>query len=299
MPVTSYRPTALGGKLYLRKRGDAAPLRHVGNCSALDESVEEDKKSIPDYTQPGGGEYASFTRITSMGLKFIMHDLDAKNLAMARYGTATEVVAGTVAAQVATAYQGGLIPFDHPRATSVVVTAAAGNTWAATTAYALNAVVVASGKLYKATTAGTSGSSAPTWPASGTVTDGTVVWTYQAAWTPTADVDYEVRAEGLMILEGGIVDGQSISLAYSYGAYSVVELLTGAGQNYELVFGGLNEFDTDEAVTLSYYKVRLTAAKVIAWLGEDPAEVEIEGQVLKDTDITGAGKSQYCKATLV
>ena len=54
-------------------------------------------------------------------------------------------------------------------------------TWAASRAYALNATVTASGKVYKVTTAGTSGSTAPTWPASGTVTDGTVVWTFVSA----------------------------------------------------------------------------------------------------------------------
>lgn len=55
-------------------------------------------------------------------------------------------------------------------------------TWAASHAYALNATVTASGKVYKVTTAGTSGSTAPTWPASGTVTDGTsLVWTYVSA----------------------------------------------------------------------------------------------------------------------
>ena len=56
-----------------------------------------------------------------------------------------------------------------------------GTTWEPTHAYAANATVTASGKVYKVTTAGTSGSTAPTWPASGTVTDGTVTWTYVSA----------------------------------------------------------------------------------------------------------------------
>ena len=57
--------------------------------------------------------------------------------------------------------------------------------WAASTAYNVGDYVVTgtptNGRLYKCTTAGTSGTSAPTWPttAGGTVTDGTVVWTEQ------------------------------------------------------------------------------------------------------------------------
>lgn len=53
--------------------------------------------------------------------------------------------------------------------------------WAATTAYALNDEVTNSGAVLKATTAGTSGSTAPVNPAVGsTVTDGTVTWTRQS-----------------------------------------------------------------------------------------------------------------------
>lgn len=52
--------------------------------------------------------------------------------------------------------------------------------WAAATAYSLNDLIYESGNVYKCTTAGTSGASEPTWPASGTVADGAgaLVWTF-------------------------------------------------------------------------------------------------------------------------
>lgn len=54
--------------------------------------------------------------------------------------------------------------------------------WAANTAYALNAEIVDSnGNVQKVTTAGTSGAAAPAWATSGTTSDNTVVWTYQAS----------------------------------------------------------------------------------------------------------------------
>lgn len=54
--------------------------------------------------------------------------------------------------------------------------------WGANTAYSLNAVIyrtttAGSYSWFRCTTAGTSGGSEPTWPTSGTVTDGSVVWT--------------------------------------------------------------------------------------------------------------------------
>ncbi|HEY8818405.1 MAG TPA: hypothetical protein VIM25_06260 [Candidatus Limnocylindrales bacterium] len=73
--------------------------------------------------------------------------------------------------------------------------------WAALTAYVLDdrrAPITRNGHIYLVTTAGTSGSSEPVWPTatSGTVTDGTVVWTEAGgSWAPTYDLN-AAAAEG-------------------------------------------------------------------------------------------------------
>lgn len=61
------------------------------------------------------------------------------------------------------------------------------------TAYALNDLVLptdskANGRYYKCTTAGTSASTEPTWPTSGTVASGSAVFTYEGTTTPTAGI---------------------------------------------------------------------------------------------------------------
>lgn len=78
-----------------------------------------------------------------------------------------------------TAYESGTAPW---RVRHHYRDEAGGTAWAATTAYALDNVVVptsSNGWRYVCTTAGTSAGSEPTWPTTlgGTVTDGTVQWT--------------------------------------------------------------------------------------------------------------------------
>jgi hypothetical protein len=73
--------------------------------------------------------------------------------------------------------------------------------WAASTAYALadrRAPLTRNGHVYQVSTAGTSGSSEPTWPTSAgaTVVDGTVTWTEAGgSWAPTYDLN-AAAAEG-------------------------------------------------------------------------------------------------------
>ena len=65
--------------------------------------------------------------------------------------------------------------------------------WTSSTAYGLNEVVYEGGLFYRVTTAGISGLTEPTWPSSGTVADGSVVWTQTPVLTidlPTGQFSY-------------------------------------------------------------------------------------------------------------
>lgn len=302
MPTQSYRPTLLAGQCYLRVAGSSDPLRPVGNVSLLDLDITEEVKDLTDYTQTGGGTWASVSRVKAIEATMKLHDLDGQNLALATYGTDTDVIAGTVTTEAVTAMQGGLIRTEHPNPTAMVLTNAT-PAWVTGTAYAVGAQVrktTTNGHIYECKTAGTSGGSEPTWKTDGTdTTDGsTLVWADLGTYAAVAGTDYEVRPEGLFILEGGIPDGAALTLAYSYGAYSVVEAMVASQQVYEVSFGGLNEAMNGTPVILDLWRVQFGAASKISQIGDDFASLEIKGKVLKDTS-KGSGKSAYFREQIV
>ena len=91
--------------------------------------------------------------------------------------------------------------------------------WAATTSYAVGAIVRATavqdfGLVFKCTTAGTSGSTQPTWPTllDGTVVDGSVTWTaisavYELVEWGVAELD-EAGSAAFLGTQGDIWDTQ-------------------------------------------------------------------------------------------
>lgn len=77
------------GKVYLDGR-------QVGNVTALNFNITEEKIELKDYTAAGGGNYNSLTRIDSVELSLNMSDYSAENLAAAVFGSASAVTATTV-----------------------------------------------------------------------------------------------------------------------------------------------------------------------------------------------------------
>jgi hypothetical protein len=117
--------------------------------------------------------------------------------------------------------------------------------------------------------------------------------------TYTAGTDYEVRPGGIFILStGAITDGETLHVAYDYGAQDVVQALDGAQGTYELVFEGLNEARSGKPVIVDVWRARFGAVSTISLIGDDYAGLELSGKALKDTS-KPSGTSQYFRVTLV
>lgn len=127
--VDIFKPLVGVGPVSLREYGNAnGPLYHIGNTSELKLVHDEQVIEQPDYDSLGGGTYAEVRRVNSVTASFIMHDLNADNVALATRGKVKVVASGTVTDEPRTAHKGSTIRLTHPKAGDIVVTSTDGNT---------------------------------------------------------------------------------------------------------------------------------------------------------------------------
>lgn len=112
--------------------------------------------------------------------------------------------------------------------------------------------------------------------------------------------NFEVRPEGIYVLPGaiGLSDGDEVSIAYSHGAYAVIEALTTGAVELALTFGGLNEADGGKPVVVDIYRASQGIAKKLALVNKEFGSLEIEGAVMMDPTKSGAGVSRYYKVSM-
>jgi hypothetical protein len=297
------------GKVYMRVAGASAGLVEVGNCSNLNFSISEEAKELKDYTQGGGGLYNSVRRISGVEVAMTLHDLNDDNLAVATFGTSSAIAAGSVSNEaLGNVYPGAIGPTAFPINTTQTVTVTHTQSAAAaranTTAYALGDYILpaaANGYIYKATAAGTSAGSPPTYPTvvGDTVVDGTVTWTCVGKTTMVVNTDYTVSAAGITFLAAGISSGEPAQVSYTKAAGNAVEALLNSAQTYELFFAGLNEARSGKSVRVRAHKVTFGPAQNLSFIGEDYLALELSGKVSKDSTKNGTTVSQYFKADIV
>lgn len=114
--------------------------------------------------------------------------------------------------------------------------------------------------------------------------------------TPTyvVDTDYTVSPAGIIPLSSGAITAAlALLIDYTKKAVNVIEALTTTAQEYDVLFDGLNEAQSGNLVVINAYRGKFGAAQGLGFIGDDFAEIQLTGDVLKDTSIVGAGLSQY------
>ncbi|MFW6344764.1 MAG: hypothetical protein ACOC0M_00310 [Halomonas sp.] len=112
--------------------------------------------------------------------------------------------------------------------------------------------------------------------------------------------DYTVTNAGIEVLEGGAVeDGDTLGIDYPRSAQTIMEALTDAGAEYKLVFDGLNEAQSGQAVVITAHRCKFSpTSSGFPAIGDEFAEMTIEGDVLIDTTVTGTGLSQFFRVAM-
>ncbi|MEB2328102.1 MAG: hypothetical protein OZ926_14765 [Pseudomonas sp.] len=79
---------------------------------------------------------------------------------------------------------------------------------------------------------------------------------------------------------------------------AIIEALTTGAQTFLMTFEGLNEAATGKKVTVTVHRAKIGAAQGLGLIGDEFGALEITGEVLIDTGIVEAGKSQFFKVEM-
>jgi len=129
----------------------------------------------------------------------------------------------------------------------------------------------------------------------------TSVKSFDLATTYTAGTDYIVQHGAIFIPTTTTIPAPAdavtpnVKIAYTGKAGDMLQALTAAAEELEMVFLGLNEADSGSAVTVYIYRGKFGATQSLGLIGDDYAALEMSGAVLADGSKTG-DLSQYFQA---
>jgi phage tail protein X len=129
-----------------------------------------------------------------------------------------------------------------------------------------------------------------------------VVTNTAASTTYVAGTDYILTGAGIYVLTSGsipdaVASAANIKTTYTKKAVSVVEAMVASAQEYKLIFAGLNEANSGKQVIVRVHRFKPGAAQNIAYIGDDYAALDLPGEALSDSLITGAGLSKFYKTS--
>ena len=126
-------------------------------------------------------------------------------------------------------------------------------------------------------------------------TDMTITITSNSGGTThVVDTDYQIRNNGIFILEtGNITAGLDLAITYTAKASYKIESLTRSSVEYEFYFDGFNEADNGKSVTVQCHRIQFSPTQALSLITEDFGALPMEFEVLSDDSKNGTTESQY------
>lgn len=109
-------------------------------------------------------------------------------------------------------------------------------------------------------------------------------------------VDFERVPSGIIPLaSGSILEGETLSISYTALGSAVIEALLSSGDEYQLVFDGINEAKSDRSVIVTAHRVKFSPVQDMAMIGNEFAGLNVTAELLKDDAIQGSSLSKFMK----
>lgn len=115
-----------------------------------------------------------------------------------------------------------------------------------------------------------------------------------AGTTYTLDTDYSVTKAGIILLSAGSISASDpLLVSYSNEATDLVQAIMTSGQEFNMVFDGLNDADSGKGVVVDIFKAKPSPGEGIGLISEEFASSTVNGTIVKDTTKNGTTESQY------
>jgi len=107
--------------------------------------------------------------------------------------------------------------------------------------------------------------------------------------------NYELTPAGIWIYPDatGIDNGDDITVSYTALPDNLIQALVAGGDEYELMFVGLNEARSGRPVVVTAHRCVFAPTAGLSLIADDFGQLELGFELLADASIAGAGLSRY------
>ena len=115
------------------------------------------------------------------------------------------------------------------------------------------------------------------------------------AATIAATGNYEMTAAGVWIYPDAVAITAADDILVSYTALpdSLLQALVASGDEYELLFVGLNEARSGKPVVVTAHRCSFSPTKGLSLIADDFGDLELAFELLSDSTISGTGLSRF------